>query len=106
MHRVDENLRARRVRHIRCASDVGDGAESIRGGADRDQFGARIELPVEVVQIELSGFRNHLRHPHRDAAFLLQGAPGSNVGVVIQFRHDDFVAGFRRHVPTLARDGR
>ena len=77
---------------MRRARDVGDGAERVGRGADREQLRARCDRRLEVAPVEPAVLGAHLHHANGDAAVLLQRTPRRDVAVVIELGDDDFVA--------------
>ena len=80
---------------VRQADDLFDGidrADRVRSVADRDEFGFGIELRCEILDVEraVSGVDFCPTNRH---AFFFEREPGGDVGVVIEARDQDFVAG-------------
>ena len=98
--RVDEAERAGVVREPGGGGHVGDRAEGIRRGADRQELRPRREGAFERVPLQLAGRGVHRHRADRQAAIPRDGAPRIDVAVMIQLGDDHLVA----RLP-LARQG-
>ena len=93
VHGVHERQRTGGAGHVAHLCDVGDRAERVGCGADRDQSRARTDEPRKVVRLVAERRRVQPHRPHREAAILRDGAPGCHVRVMIELGHDDLVTG-------------
>ena len=69
------------------------GAERIAHVAEGHQLGSGTELGMEILKVDLPGWR-HTAGGQRRAAALAEKLPRHDVGVVLHFRDEHFVAGF------------
>ncbi len=69
-----------------------DGADRIRGIANRDQLRAVVDFAREVGQVEGATFFVNFSPADRDT-FFFESEPRGDVGVVIETGDQDFVAG-------------
>ena len=73
--------------------DVVDRSQCVGGGPDRQQPASMIvQAAVQVVPVELAGLGDHLDLEDGDAALPLEGAPGIDVGVMVELGDDDRVS--------------
>src|SRR2546428_14159370 len=92
MHGIDERERPYRVRQLDRATKIVDRAKCIAAGAEGHYFRLLRNQPLEIVPIELAGFRIHLREIQGYTALFEQCLPGRDISVMFQFSCDDFIA--------------
>ena len=80
---VHEHERAGRVREPRGPRHVGDRAERVRRGPDRDEPRLRPQRLLEVHPVELAGFGHEADAPDGHPALARDCLPRGDVGVVI-----------------------
>ena len=114
VRRADQEVRAQRlhidgaVRRIRDRVDIAqradgvrprhhlayrvDGAHGVGGVAHRDQPGARSDGGIKAVEVEGAIVGQDIHRAHGQAAVRRRGAPGRDVGLVIEGGDHDLVA--------------
>ncbi len=89
---VDPGERARLVRERGDPGHVADRPDGVRGPGERDDAGLVRELPLQVVEVERAVLAD-VHEADGEAAVLRHRQPGRDVGVVVEPRHEDLVAG-------------
>src|SRR5713101_9725739 len=91
MHGIEERQRAGGMRELRNLFHGIDCSDGIRRVANGNQSGARSYLSPQVVQIERATFLKDVHLAH-DYAVLFEGAPGGDVGVMVERGDYDFIS--------------
>jgi hypothetical protein len=98
---IDEHERAHFVSHPCSPGDITDRSKRVRRRANGNHFCPGIHDALEIIPVELPGFRDHSHGANTEIPVLCDLPPWIRVRMMIELRDDDLIA-LRKRAPDRA----